>query len=188
MLTEKYSENFGHQENFKNAKGAYLKNFEDYFGNETLLSKVRYVDVETYRSHLQQKLTPSGTIRSRASINQEMSCLHHIFSKAVEWEMIDRSPFDRGKSLILKENNSCLRYLTQEEINRLLDACPVRVIEFPQKRGHIQKMTRRDPNYLREIVECALLTGMRKSEILSLKWEQVRNGFIYLTKTKTNEA
>lgn len=29
---------------------------------------------------------------------------------------------------------------------------------------------------------------MRKGEILGLKWEQIRNGFIYLDKTKTNEA
>jgi integrase len=29
---------------------------------------------------------------------------------------------------------------------------------------------------------------MRRGEILSLQWEQIRNGFIYLTKTKTNEA
>jgi integrase len=28
---------------------------------------------------------------------------------------------------------------------------------------------------------------MRRGEILSLKWDQVRNGFIYLSKTKTNE-
>ncbi len=42
--------------------------------------------------------------------------------------------------------------------------------------------------YLRSIVECAIMTGMRRGEILSLKWDQVRNGFIYLEKTKTNEA
>ena len=29
---------------------------------------------------------------------------------------------------------------------------------------------------------------LRKGEILSLKWDQIRGGFIYLTKTKTNEA
>jgi integrase len=45
-------------------------------------------------------------------------------------------------------------------------------------------MTRRDEHYLRDIGDCALNTGMRKGEILSLKWNQVSNGFIYLQKTK----
>jgi len=29
---------------------------------------------------------------------------------------------------------------------------------------------------------------MRRGEILSLKWDQIRSGFVYLDKTKTNEA
>ena len=48
-------------------------------------------------------------------------------------------------------------------------------------------MTRKDPDYLRDIVECAILTGMRKGEILSMRWDQIRDGFIYLRETKTNE-
>lgn len=43
------------------------------------------------------------------------------------------------------------------------------------------------PDYLRRIVRCAILTGMRRGEILGLKWDQVRNGFIYLQKTKTSK-
>ena len=35
---------------------------------------------------------------------------------------------------------------------------------------------------------CALHTGMRKAEILYLRWKQIRNGFIYLNKTKTSES
>ena len=54
-------------------------------------------------------------------------------------------------------------------------------------------MTRKDEHYLNDIVECALNSGMRKGEILSLKWNQVRNGFIYLgipgsRKTKTSNS
>jgi hypothetical protein len=45
-----------------------------------------------------------------------MACLHHLFSKAVEWKMFEQNPFDRGKSLRLKENNNRLRYLSEEEI------------------------------------------------------------------------
>jgi integrase len=42
--------------------------------------------------------------------------------------------------------------------------------------------------HLRPIVETALLSGMRREEMLSLKWEQIRNGFIYLTETKSGKA
>ena len=69
---------------------------------------------------------------------------------------------------MFKENNHRLRFLTEAEIEALLkaDASP----------------------HLKPIVETALLTGMRREELLSLKWEQIRNGFIYLTETKSGKA
>lgn len=166
-LLAKYEENFKDQASFKIAKKHYLENFREYFGEDTLLANIRYMDIETYRNHLRQKITAKRTIRMDASVNREMSCLHHIFSKAVEWEMTEQDPFNKGKSLLLKENNRRLRFLTEDEIPRLVDACP---------------------KYLQNIVVCALNTGMRRGEILGLKWDQVRNGFIYLTKTKTKQA
>jgi integrase len=51
----------------------------------------------------------------------------------------------------------------------------------------IHKLLVTCPEYLRRIVVCAINTGMRRGEILGLKCGQVRNGFIYLEKTKTNE-
>ena len=42
--------------------------------------------------------------------------------------------------------------------------------------------------YLKDFVVIALNTGMRKGEILSLRWSQIRNGFIYLEKMKSDEA
>jgi integrase len=167
-LLEKYEENFKSQASFTKYKAFCLANFKEHFGEETLLSNIRYAELESYRNHLRQKLTKDGTIRKDSSVNREMACLHHVFSKAVEWEMVERSPFERGKSLILKENNQRIRYLTEDEISRLLIEC-----EGPKQK------------HLHRIVVCALNTGMRKGEILSLRWDQVKNGFIYLEKTKT---
>ena len=68
---------------------------------------------------------------------------------------------------MLKENNHRLRFLTEAEIDTLLKACSP---------------------HLKPIVETALHTGMRRGELLSLQWEQIRNGFIYLTETKSGKA
>ena len=123
------------------------------------------MQLETFRNYLKTKLTKFGTIRKEASINRVIACLHHVFTKAVEWDLIEENPFDKGKSLLLKENNRRLRFLTVDEIETLLSKCE----------GH-----------LRDIVECGIHTGMRKGEILGLKWTQIKNGFIYLQKTKTD--
>jgi integrase len=69
---------------------------------------------------------------------------------------------------MLPENNRRLRYLSKEECQALINSC--------------------EP-HLKPIVVVALNTGMRKGEILNLKWENVdlRHGFILLEITKNNE-
>lgn len=166
-LLSKYEENFMHQASYDNWKRVCIERFKKAFGEHTLLSNIRYVQLKSYRNKLRTTLTSRGTIRKDATINREISCLHHIFTKAYEWELIERNPFDRGKSMLLKENNKRDRYLERDEIQNLLATCPP---------------------HLRKIVECVLHTGMRKQEVLGLKWEQIRGDFIYLRKTKTNES
>ncbi len=132
-LLKVYKENFSHQRSFDNWKALCLKNFEAHFGEDTRLSNIRYVDLEAYRNHLRQKPTHKKTLRTVASINREISCLHHVFQKGVEWDMVERSPFERGKTLLQKENNQRLKYLTEAEIPKFIEACPVhlqRIVVF----------------------------------------------------------
>ena len=168
-LLDKYKENYKDQPSFHTWKRFCIERFKDYFGEDTRLDNIRYVDLETYKNHLRQKPNQHGRVRAVASVNREISCLHHIFTKALEWEMIERSPFDKGKSLLMKENNKRFRYLDQDEIDHLLENCI--------------------NDYTRDITVTVLNTGMRRQEVLGLKWEQIRrDGFIYLNKTKTDEA
>ena len=167
-LLDVYEVNFNTQPSYTKSKRFFVKNFREHFGEETRLSRIRYVHLETYRNKCRQRITRRGTLTATSTVNREIACLHHVFNKAVEWEMIDKSPFDRGRTLIMKENNQRVRYLTEVEITRLLDAC-------------------KSKPHLHRIVICALHTGMRKGEILSLKWSQIRDGFIYLEQTKTKE-
>lgn len=92
-----------------------------------------------------------------------------MFTKAVEWEMVEEETLKRVRKVkLLPENNRRLRYLSKEECQKLIDAC--------------------DP-HLRPIVITALNTGMRKAEILNLRWDQVdlKHGFILLEITKNGE-
>ena len=164
-LADKYKENFGDQPSYESFKKYAIVSIKEYFGEDVKLSEIQYEEIETFRNHLKRKLTRWGTIRKKASINKEMACLRHMLHKAVQWKKIEQNPFERGESLRLKENNQRLRFLSEDEITRLRDA------SVP---------------YLKNIVDCALNSGMRKGEILSLRWEQIRNGMIYLRKTKTD--
>jgi len=134
---------------------------------EKRLKDISYLDLETYRNR--RKATPlaNGKPRTDATVNREMATLRHMLNKAVEWGLLEVSPFRKGARLTLRENNQRHRYLTEEEIERLLSACSP---------------------HLKPIVELALHTGMRKGELLNLRWEQIRDGFIYLTETKSGKA
>jgi len=163
-LLEKYRDNYKHQAGFKTWKKYCLDNFKEHFGEDTLLANIRYVGLENYRNHLRQKLTKSGTIRADASVNREMACLSHIFTKAMDWEMVEKHPFKEGQNLQLAEDNERVRYLEEDELQELLKECP---------------------KHLKRIVICAVNTGMDRGEILKLKWEQIRKGFIHLPRYKT---
>jgi len=115
--------------------------------------------IERFKNHRREKV-------SAATVNRELACLSNIFTKAIEWDKIDTNPVHKVK--FLKEPKGRLRYLEKEEIQKLLNVAS---------------------NYLRPILILALNTGMRRSEILGLKWHNVdiRKGIIYLLDTKNNE-
>ncbi|NIO04544.1 MAG: tyrosine-type recombinase/integrase [Proteobacteria bacterium] len=165
-LAEKYIENFRHQRSFDRSKRFFINTLMDRFKGR-MLSTITYYECESFRTERQNTLTKAGKLRTASTINKEVNTLRHMLKKGVSWGMMERSPFERGETLHLKENNGRLRYLSEEEIETLLHECPL---------------------YLRDIVEVDLLTGMRRGELLSLKWPQIAGGFIYLHETKTDEA
>lgn len=102
-----------------------------------------------------------------ATANRYQATISHMLTKAGEWEMIGEDTLKAIRKVkMLEENNRRLRYLSQSECQALVAMC--------------------DP-HLRPIVVTALNTGMRKSEILFLRWDQVdlRHGFILSDKTKS---
>lgn len=94
-----------------------------------------------------------------ATVNRELACLKTLFSKAVEWGRLESNPAERVKKF--REDNVKERILTDEEARRLLDEA--------------------SPS-LRPALVLALNTGMRKDEILGLRWDDTDTlkGYIYI--------
>jgi integrase len=121
------------------------------FFEDMPLGRITQWTVEQYKS---KRLSECGERTARpianGTVNRELSCLRHAFTKAVEWELVESNPVSGVK--FMKETQR-ERFLSLEEIAALIEAC-----SSPQ---------------LRAMVVTALHTGMRKSEILGLRWEDV---------------
>lgn len=104
-----------------------------------------------------------------STVNRLLATLKHMVNKGVQWEMAGDGALKQVRNVkLLPENNRRLRFLSIEECQRLVECC------------------HKD---LKPIVIVALNTGMRRSEIFGLKWEQVdlKHGFILLDVTKNGE-
>jgi integrase len=141
-----------------------LKHLSRFFGGKTL-SEINPFMVEKY------KLTRKEEGAKPATINRELGCLRHMFNMALKWKKAQINPVREVK--FLKEPKGKDRILTEEEEVRLLEAV---------RTGHKSK-------HLEAIIVTALHTGMRKGEILNLKWSNVdfKNGVITVEKTKNDE-
>ena len=113
-------------------------------------------------------MTPAGKPFSPATVNRYLAPVSHALRIAIkEWGWLDDSPL-RGVQRP-SEPDGRVRFLSDDERDRLLAAC--------------QAST--NP-WLYLAVVLALSTGMRKSELMNLRWSAVdlQNGKITLLLTK----
>lgn len=117
----------------------------------------------------EQKMTSTGVkqILKPATVNRQLIVLKCLYSRAIDWgKFKGENPVKKVKSF--KENNTRVRFLESNELVKLLACC----------RGT-----------LKPVVIVALYTGMRKGEILGLKWKDCdfKRNIIYLWDTKNGE-
>jgi len=87
-----------------------------------------------------------------STINRELTVLKKMLSLAIEWNFeIENNPVKKGN------------YFSEEEFKR------DRVLSYEEEKRLFQAAA----PHLRPILTCALSTGMRYSEILGLKWDNV---------------
>jgi integrase len=140
-------------------EGIVKKHLNPKFGTRKAAS-IRKVDIQRY-------VTDVSAERSAYSVQKELVVLKHLFSLAVEWEIVPANPARDVKAP--KAPAGRMRYLQPTELRALLNACP---------------------EGLREIVALAVSTGMRRGEILGLRHLDVdlSNRRIMLPQTKNGDG
>ena len=145
---------------YKREDGILEAHLRPFFGDKTKLAAIRRADVQKYITHRSGEVSP-------ASIVKELNVLKHLLGLAVEWELIGVNPAHGVKSPKVAPGR--VRYLQPGELRAVLTACP---------------------EWLRPIAGLAVATGMRRGEILGLRWLDVdsKGGRIMLPQTKNGEA
>ena len=133
-----------------------LKNLLPYF-KEMILPKITPKHIEDYKKLRLEKVKPP-------TVNRELALLKNMFTIATKWRYFDgENPVRQVK--LFQERELEMRILKKDEIDRLIEnAC----------------------DHLKAIIIVAFNTGMRRDEILKLRWNDIDfdKYYIYVKETK----
>jgi len=162
-LATRYLDYCQHQKDILNKRNRLDKFIIPYFGDR-LITSIKLADIETFYSN---QLSQCKTV---ATANRRLEIVKNIWTKAVEWGLLPEDHLKMARKVKKQSERESwrIRYLEKHEAVLLLDAC--------------NEITR-------QIVACALSTGMRKDELFELTWDDVRfdTGFTYVRKSKNSD-
>ncbi|MDF4609109.1 site-specific integrase [Vibrio parahaemolyticus] len=124
---------------------------------------------------IQQWVTEKRKLgRAPATIEYTFNRLKAALNRAVEWEFIESHNLSSVK--IAKEDNTRIRYLSESEEAALLSALATREAQLCEDNDAHQYA-----DFFTPLITLAMHTGMRKGEMLTLRWESVSFENRYLT-------
>lgn len=143
--------------------------FSTFFKGRTL-QEIPPMMIEKYKKWRKETPTRYGTPRRASTINLELSLLSRIFNLAIENGYTSQNPLQKVRRL--KGSNPRERYMTEDEEAGL--------------RAHLTG----EYADLLPIFDLALNTGMRVSEILGLRWQEIdlASGTVTLPPSRTKEG
>ena len=112
-----------------------------------------YLD-EFTKQHLISFIGRHIKTHAPGSVNRVIILLRYIFNCAIKWEVSGVTKNPTTDIPLLEENNAKERYLTVGEVNALIMA-----------------LQRSENKMLQYIIPILILTGARKNELLTAKWE-----------------
>jgi integrase len=168
VLIDEYLENYSRTHKRSYSDDVSIKNrVLSHFG-DCMASEVTEQSIERYKAvRRQKKIGGKGKTVSGSTVNREINFLKGVFTKAIAWKRVKDNPV-KGVSLFNEKDRARVRYLTQDEQERLLKMAP--------------------PD-LRRLILVALRTGARRGEILNMRWADVDfvTNQITLPKTKNGK-
>ncbi len=130
-----------------------VRSYEDYRNlfNSTIIPhfgqcKLTDISVEMIEDY---KRARSNCV-SASTVNKELVALRHLMNKAILWDYLQRNPGLEVDKLRVKQRK--FRFLTLQEIENVVSVCPP---------------------YAKPILLTAVHTGLRKSELFRLEWDDV---------------
>jgi len=152
---------------------------EFYYVDRTLVpffGRLRLADITpTQVDRFKDKRLEDGLKKS--SINREIGLLKSMLNRAVRSSLIGANPAKNVELFELDDSSVSDRVLSNEEENRLLAACDESELRY------------RAP-HLKLVVLVALYTGLRRGEILRLRWSDIdfEKGRLSVRKSKTKSG
>lgn len=144
------------------------KSLVEHFGSKRL-DEITPEMIESYKNARANTVARRGNFLTKTSVNRELEILSKIFTKAIDFDKVDRNPCKRVERFVLR--NTRARYFTHAEEERLM------------------KVLTGSLAHIRPVVVVGIGTGLRPpSEIFNLKISDVdfeRN--VIRAGTKTNE-
>lgn len=125
-------------------KARHIKHWRTQFAGRTISSLTTEDIMDALPTH-----TAKGEKLTPATRNRYLATIGRMLNQCVEWDWIASAPRLRRA----KEPKVRIRWLTHKQAQALLDAITL--------------------DWMRDVCQFALATGMRASEILGLRWDQV---------------
>ncbi len=169
-LIERYKKDHVPQMKSGKTRTQHLDWWRDELG-DYMLADIRPALIVEYKDKLAHNSTYRGGKRAAGTINRYLAALSHAFTIGMkEYGWVEENPL--LKITKPKEPRGIVRFLSDDERKRLLEAC----------KAHSDK--------LYTLVVVALSTGARKGEIMSLRWQDVdtKKGAMTLHDTKNGEV
>ncbi|MFC3683406.1 phage integrase [Hydrogenophaga luteola] len=149
------------------------------FGPKFCAQRLEEITVPALEKHRTTRLNAG---LSDGTVNRDLAALSAVLSKAVEWGALEANPVHKVKPM--KLSNEQVRFLSDAEQRRLLDALKARDATMRTKRAsanHWRSKRARATlptmgvfaDHLTPLVLLSMHTGMRQGEAFELRWEDV---------------